>query len=124
MTGTSLHAPLMPWMTETEERRPHPIVRRRARQESLEEHTGDSAQTKNIGLASFDESCRSGMERPVQITCYGEDNKIVLDSGANVSKGKSTSEKKNKWRRRRYEQGQGEDKEFSRRGARDVILIE
>ena len=76
-------------MTETEERRPHPIVRRRAKQLSFGEHAGDSAQTNNIGLASFDESCRSGMERPVQITCYGEDNNIVLDSGANVLKRKS-----------------------------------
>ena len=76
-------------MTETEERRPHPIVRQRARQESSGEHTGDSAQTKNIGLRPWDESCRSGMERLVQTTCYGEGNTIVLDSGANVSKEKS-----------------------------------
>ena len=89
MTGSLLHAPPMLRMTETEERRAHPIVRQRAKQESFGEHTGDSAQTKNIGLRPWDESCRSGMERPVQITCYGEENKIVLDIGANVSKGKS-----------------------------------
>ena len=89
MTGSLLHAPPMPRMTETEERRPHPIVRQRARQESFGEHTGDSAQTKNIGLNPRDESYRSGKERPVQTTCYGEDNKIVLDRGANVSKEKN-----------------------------------
>ena len=34
----SLHAPPMPRMAETEARRPHPIVRRRARQDSFREH--------------------------------------------------------------------------------------
>ena len=35
-------------MAETEARRPHPIVRRRACQDSFREHRGDSAQTEDI----------------------------------------------------------------------------
>ena len=35
-------------MAETEARRPHPIVRRRACQHSFREHRGDSAQTEDI----------------------------------------------------------------------------
>ena len=38
----------MPQMAETEARRPHPIVRRRACQDSFREHRGDSTQTEDI----------------------------------------------------------------------------
>ena len=38
----------MPRMAETEARRPHPIARRRACQDSFRERRGDSAQTEDI----------------------------------------------------------------------------
>ena len=47
-TGSPLHAPPMPRMAETEARRPHLIVRRRACQDSFREHRGNGAQTEGI----------------------------------------------------------------------------
>ena len=46
--GSPLHAPPMPRMAETESWQSHPIVRRRACQDSFRERTGDSAQTEDI----------------------------------------------------------------------------
>ena len=38
----------MPWLAETEARRPYPLVRRRACQDRVRAHRGDSAETEDI----------------------------------------------------------------------------
>ena len=43
----------MALMVETEARRPHPIVRRRACQDSFREHRGNGAQTEDIVRDSY-----------------------------------------------------------------------
>ena len=59
----------MPRMAGTEARRPHPIVRRRACQDSFREHIGDSAHTEDI-VCGF--VARMGEERLPQRVMFGE----------------------------------------------------
>ena len=72
-TGSPLHAPPMPRMAETEALRSHPIVRRRACQDSFREHRGDSAPTEDIvcGIRSTYEGGASAKEGDVWGACWG-----------------------------------------------------
>ena len=60
-------------MAETEARRPHPIVRRRACQDSFREHRGDIAQTEDIvcGVRSMYGGGASATEGDVWGACWG-----------------------------------------------------
>ena len=66
---TPLHAPPMPRLAETEARRPHPLVRRRACQNSLREHSGGSVEIEDILRGLRD---TYGEERLPQRVMFGE----------------------------------------------------
>ena len=72
-TGSPLHAPPIPRISETEARRPHPIVRRRACQDSSREHRGDSAQTEDNAceIRSTYGGGASATEGDVRGACWG-----------------------------------------------------
>ena len=72
MTGSPLHAPPIPRMAETEARRPHPIVHRRAYQDSFREHRASEAivRKRRILFAGF--VARMGEGRPPQRVMFGE----------------------------------------------------
>ena len=68
-TGSPLHAPPVPRMSETEARQPHPIVRQRACQESFREHRA-IVRKRRILFAGF--VARMGEERLPQRVMFGE----------------------------------------------------